>query len=63
VSLTVQDDGRPFDPLYAQAPDIHSPLAERPVGGLGIYIVRKMMDEVRYEHRGGRNILTLVKHV
>jgi len=62
IRLTVQDDGRSFNPLLSHEPDTNSPLEERPVGGLGIHIVKKMMDNVRYEHRGDRNILTLVRY-
>lgn len=62
IRLTVQDDGRPFNPLDAAEPDTRSLLPDRPVGGLGIHIVRKVMDDVRYERRDGRNILILTKH-
>jgi len=62
IRLTVRDDGKPFNPLDAAGTDTRSPLDDRPIGGLGIHIVRKVMDEVRYERRGGRNILTLTKH-
>ena len=55
----VEDDGRAFDPLGAPAPDIDVPLEERGVGGLGIHIVRNLMDEVTYMRIAGRNRLTL----
>ena len=55
----VEDDGRAFDPLAAPAPDIDLPLEERGVGGLGIHIVRNLMDEVTYDRIAGRNRLTL----
>jgi len=66
LSLTVQndrlvgeivDEGAPFDPTAAPEPDIKSALEERPVGGLGIHLVRNMVDELRYERDGGRNVL------
>jgi sigma-B regulation protein RsbU (phosphoserine phosphatase) len=62
IRLTIRDDGKPFNPLDAVEPDTRSPLPDRPVGGLGIHIVRKVMDDVRYERRDGRNILTLTRH-
>ena len=55
----VEDDGREFDPLAAPTPDIEAPLEERGVGGLGIHIVRNLMDEVTYMRISGRNRLTL----
>jgi anti-sigma regulatory factor (Ser/Thr protein kinase) len=63
-SLTIEivDNGRPFDPLTdAPEPDLDSGVAERAVGGLGVYLVRTMMDELHYRRDGSRNYLTLVK--
>ena len=60
LTLTVVDDGRPFNPLDAPAPDTTATLECRQPGGLGIALVRAMMDEVRYERRDGHNVLTLV---
>jgi anti-sigma regulatory factor (Ser/Thr protein kinase) len=63
-SLTIEivDNGRPFDPLTdAPEPDLDSGVAERAVGGLGVYLVRTMMDELRYRREGDRNYLTLIK--
>lgn len=59
--LTVSDDGVPFDPLGAPLPDTSGSLEERPVGGLGIHLVRHLVDQMTYERRGGRNLLTVVK--
>ena len=62
VTVEISDDGRPFNPLLDQeTPDISAPLDDRPVGGLGIHLVRSMMDEMRYRRDGDRNRLTLVK--
>lgn len=61
VAVTVTDDGPPFDPLRPLAPDTALPVTERPVGGLGLHLVRQMMDEVSYERRGGRNVVVLAK--
>jgi serine/threonine-protein kinase RsbW len=63
VVLEVEDDGAPFDPLQAAPPDLTLPLAERPIGGLGIHLIRNLMDEMSYARRDGRNILKLVKNL
>jgi len=57
--LEVSDDGREFDPLGAPPPDLGLPIEDRPVGGLGIHLVRKIAREVRYARIGGRNVLTV----
>ena len=61
VTVTLTDDGTPFDPLAAAAPDTELSVAERQIGGLGIHLVRKMMDEVSYHRRAERNVVVLVK--
>jgi anti-sigma regulatory factor (Ser/Thr protein kinase) len=63
LRLTVLDDGAPFDPLGAPPPDLSAPLARRAPGGLGIALVRALMDSVAYERRGGRNRLVLERKV
>ena len=63
VSLTVEDDGVPFNPLDAPAADDTAPLEERPIGGLGIHLVRKLMDELEYARKGNRNRLVVRKRV
>ncbi|MBR2552095.1 MAG: SpoIIE family protein phosphatase [Erysipelotrichaceae bacterium] len=55
------DEGIPYDPLSAETPDVSLPAEERDVGGLGIFLVRKTMDDVRYEYKDGKNILCLHK--
>ena len=60
--LTFLDRGRPYDPLAKADPDITLPTEERQVGGLGIFMVKKMMDELTYEYKDGRNILKLRKN-
>jgi len=62
VTMTVEDDGPPFDPLSLPAPNVAASLSERPVGGLGIYLVRQMMDAVTYSRVGTRNQLRMTKH-
>ena len=55
------DNGRPYDPTEKPDPDTTQSAEEREVGGLGIFMVKKLMDEVTYEYADGSNILTLVK--
>ena len=62
-SVVFSDEGIPFDPLAQQAPDTSLPLVDRPVGGLGIFLVKKTMDSVEYRHENGRNILTIRKRI
>ena len=60
LSITMKDDGRPFDPLHdAPEPDLTSALEDRPIGGLGIHFVRERMDEMSYRHEDGKNCLAL----
>lgn len=61
VTLRLTDDGRPFDPFARAAPDTSLPLEERRIGGLGIHLVRGLMDEVSYQRREGRNVVVLTK--
>lgn len=57
------DSGVPYDPLAKADPDVTLSAAERQIGGLGIYMVKKSMDDIRYEHKDGKNILTIRKHI
>ena len=61
--ITLIDGGIPYDPLKKPDPDITLLSEERPIGGLGIYMVKKAMDEMEYEYRDGRNILTMRKNI
>ena len=61
VTIRFADRGIPYDPLARKDPDLSLPAEEREIGGLGIYMTKKLMDEVRYEYRDGQNILTLTK--
>ncbi len=61
LTIEITDDGIPFDPLHdAKVPDTDAPLEDRPIGGLGVHLVRTMMDEVSYRWEDGKNHLTLV---
>jgi len=61
LSVTLTDDGKPFDPFGAAAPDTAGSVAERQMGGLGIHLVRRMMDEVSYQRRADRNVVVMAK--
>lgn len=61
MSITFEDSGMPYDPLAKEDPDITLSAEEREIGGLGIYMVKKSMDDMYYEYRDGKNILTIVK--
>ncbi len=61
--ITFLDRGVPFDPLKKQDPDITLSAEERGIGGLGIYMVKKSMDGMRYEYNDGQNILTIEKNL
>lgn len=63
VRLVFADEGIPYNPLEQQAPDLTLGAEERPVGGLGIYLIRELMDEVSYRYECGRNILSLERYV
>jgi serine/threonine-protein kinase RsbW len=61
LRITLVDDGKYYDPTQAPDPDISLSAGERPIGGLGIYLIRKMMDEVEYERKGNKNVLVMRK--
>jgi anti-sigma regulatory factor (Ser/Thr protein kinase) len=61
--LVVSDDGPAFDPLALATPDTSLSLEERQVGGLGVFLVREMMDEVSYARREGLNVLSMRKRL
>ena len=61
--IEVEDDGKPFNPLAVEPPDIHKPIDERPIGGLGIHLVKNHMDSLDYRRNGNRNLLIMTKNV
>ncbi len=63
LELKIQDDAQAFNPLDAPEPDIDAPLNERPIGGLGIYLTRSLMDELNYTRAQEKNVLTLKKYI
>ena len=63
VTITFCDSGKPYDPLEREDPDTTLSAEEREVGGLGVFMTRKMMDEMRYEYRDGMNVLMMKKMI
>ena len=61
--ITFIDHGKPYDPLAKEDPDVTLSAEERQIGGLGIFMVKKTMDDVKYEYRDGQNILTVKKRL
>ncbi len=59
LCVVIQDWGTPFNPLTKNSPDLSDNLFERRIGGLGIFLIRKMVDELDYQHKEGKNILKL----
>ena len=61
LTIEVSDDGNPFNPLTdAAQPDINAPMDERKIGGLGVHLVRTLMEDLRYSRDDGKNRLTMV---
>jgi len=61
--IKITDNGIPFNPLEQKQPDINLPAEERPVGGLGIFLISQIMDEMHYARQKNQNILTLNKSI
>ncbi len=61
--LEISDDARPYNPLLRPDPDLDLPIEQRTPGGLGVFLVKKLADDLRYEFRNGRNILTFRKNL
>ena len=63
VVIRFIDSGIPFNPLEKKDPDITLSAEERSIGGLGIYMVKRSMDDVSYEYKDGQNVLTIKKKI
>ena len=63
VTITFEDEGIQYDPLKNEDPDITLSSEERAIGGLGIFMVKKSMDDIAYEYKDGHNILTIKKNL
>lgn len=63
LGITIIDDGREYDPTLKDDPDITLSAAERPVGGLGIFLIKKIMNTIHYQRKENRNHLILTKNI
>ena len=63
ITFRMADKGVPFDPLKKEDPDITLSVDERDIGGLGIFMTKKIMDTVFYAYENGENILTMIKKI
>jgi len=63
ATIELTDWGAPYNPLAKQDPDVSLSVQDRPIGGLGIYMVKETMDEVTYRYENDSNILTMVKYI
>lgn len=61
--ITITDKGVPYDPLKKEDPDVTLSADEREIGGLGIFIVKKSMDDMTYAYKNGKNVVTVVKNI
>lgn len=61
IEVEVEDDARPFNPLEAADPDVNRSVEDRPIGGLGIYLVRRVMNDLEYRRQQGKNVLVMRK--
>ena len=63
ITITFKDSGAEFDPLSMPEPDTSAPALDRPIGGLGIFLVKRIVDGISYRRRDGYNILTIEKRL
>ena len=63
LNVEIRDDACPFNPLEVETPDIHQEVEDRPIGGLGIHLVRQMMDEIEYRREDDHNVLLMRKQI
>jgi anti-sigma regulatory factor (Ser/Thr protein kinase) len=63
LTMKIKDDGKPFNPLEVKSTNLDKPFDEREIGGMGIHIVRKLMDKILYKREEGNNVLQLTKYL
>ena len=63
VTMRIEDDGESFNPIEETSPDIKCPLEERKIGGLGIHLIKNVMDDVTYQRQKDKNLLILKKKI
>ena len=61
IVITMRDHGKSFNPAKVKEPNLHADLSERQIGGLGVYLMRKLMDSIHYESSKSGNTLTMTK--
>jgi len=61
TTIIITDEGRPYDPTQKNDPDINLSAEDRPIGGLGIFLIKQIMDEISYERIGSKNQFTMLK--
>lgn len=61
IEISIVDSGKPYNPLENQEPDVTADVKERQIGGLGVFLAQKVMDNISYEFKEGKNILTIYK--
>jgi len=63
LDFILKDSGKPFDPTAKKEVDVTKDIEDRPIGGLGIHLIREIMDQLSYTYADGKNILTLTKKI
>jgi anti-sigma regulatory factor (Ser/Thr protein kinase) len=63
ISIILKDEGTPFDPNTVKMPDVKASAEDRDIGGLGVFFIKKFMDEFHYEYKDNKNILTMVMKI
>ena len=63
IVVKILDEGLPFDPTLAEKPDVLTPIHERKIGGMGIFLVKNVVDEIVYKRKNKTNILTVKKNI
>lgn len=63
LKISLSDDGRKYNPTEKAEPDFEKPVEERSIGGLGIFLIKKIMDSVEYQRKGDRNFLIMTKNI
>jgi len=63
LQIQIEDDGCPFNPLEHPTPDLTKPIEERPIGGMGVHMMRQSLDEMKYRRVDGKNILMMIKRL
>jgi len=61
INIRIEDDGKPFNPLDCDEPDLDKPLEDREMGGLGIFLIKSYMDDVQYQREENKNLISMTK--